>query len=149
MTTKKKGDFVKFKCDKRNEYFKECKIKENKNFENNSIDDALSEQNFKILAKNGIIYDIAKDNSYIDAINEIKEKNLLNLIDIIIFDYDNFPNYRHKENISYLEKYMNYKYGNKNGEKLNTFNLDYKLTDENKIQLFGYKFIENIKIIAF
>jgi len=145
MITKKKRDFVKSKCDKRNEYFKECKIKEIKNFENNYIEDALFEQSFKIIKKDENTCNVAKDNSYVDAINEIKEKSLLNLIDIIIFDYDNFPNYRHRENISYLEKYMNYQYGNKDGKKLNTFNLEYKLTDGNKIQLFGYKFIENNK----
>ena len=44
---------------------------------------------------------------------------------------------------------MNYKYGNKDGKKLNKFNLEYKLTDENIIKLFGSKFIENNKDNSF
>ena len=60
MITKKKRDFIKSKCDKRNEYFKECKNKEIKNFENNYIEDALGEQSFKIIQKDENSYEKVK-----------------------------------------------------------------------------------------
>ena len=141
MITKKKRDYIKSKCDERNEYFKEKINKQNKNFENNFINDAFNEENYKITYQDANTCEITKVNYVINDLNKKKEKELLNIIDIIISDYDNFPNYRHIENISFLEKYMNYNYG----KKLNVFTLEYKLTDEDKIQLFGDIFIENNK----
>ena len=88
---------------------------------------------------------VIENNSFLEQIKEEKEIMLLNIIRIIISDYDEYPNIQHKYNISYLEKYMNYKYGMKDG-KHNKMVLEYKLIDNSDIiKIFGITFVNKNK----
>ena len=68
------------------------------------------------------------------------EKELFKIIYIIINDYNNYPNYTHIQNLSYIEKYINYRYG----KNLNKLNLEYVFNEDN-IEILGDMFVKKNK----
>ena len=146
INTKKKRNYIEFKLNQRYEYFREkkiddlCEDRDNKDNSNSFLIEKI-----KILHNDNDKTKLEKkeieNHSFLRQIKEEKELTLLHIIRIIISDYDEYPNFQHKENISYLEKYMNYKYGMKNG-KHNKMVLEYKLIDNSDIiKIFGTTFV--------
>jgi len=146
IKTKKKRNYIEFKLNQIYEYFREkkiddiCEDKDNKDNTNSFLIEKI-----KIIPndrdKTKFYKKEIENHSFLRQIKEEKELTLLHIIRIIISDYDEYPNFQHKENISYLEKYMNYKYGMKNG-KHNKMVLEYELIDNSDmIKVFGITFV--------
>ena len=152
IKTKIRRNYIKSKLKERYEYYMKNKIDDiSDNFyDNNDNFNLLSKEKFKFVPddKDKNIMNkikIETNDSFTEKIQEDCEKKLLFIIDIIINDYDNYPNYNHIENILYLEKYLYCRYGRKDGEKPNIMKLEYKKQNINKIDIFGKIFVENNK----
>ena len=89
--------------------------------------------------KNEIINIINNNEQLLDKNNLIKK-----FIKTILDDFDDYPNYKHIEIISNLEKFAVF-----NFKDYNEINLHYEINEENikenKIEIFGGKFVDNNK----
>ena len=130
-------------------------IKHENNFEsNNNENNKIKGGNYSIIKKtkgslnlNGEeLKNAFEQNIYSEEKNE--GYNLLNLLSIIDYDCQEYPNYKHIETISNIEKYIFLYFGD-----YNEINLKYEFTKENiknnSLELFGKKFVNNNKNISF
>ena len=120
----------------------ENNIIENNNFDKIKQSIIIKEQlktNLDNKEKNEIINIINNNEQLLDKNNLIKK-----FIKTILDDFDDYPNYKHIEIISNLEKFAVF-----NFKDYNEINLHYEINEENikenKIEIFGGKFVDNNK----
>ena len=129
-------------------------INNNIDNEENLILNDNDENNNNIMNNNNSM-NISNDNNNKNDINNdflsllsiknesIIEESIQELINIIISDYEDFPNYKHIDIISNIENFVNLNY-----ETCNEIILKYEINqnmknNDEKVELFGEKFINN------